>query len=473
MSKRADLNQTLRERGPDAVREEFKRAKKVPPPETDEKAPNGNGGNGYDQPNSDAPIARKGYMKTKSKNSWASNVGNILRALETEPGLKSAFGFDQMLRTEMVLRPVIVLHANEDRTMQNAAPFKPRPITDADVCMVQAHLQWFGFRRLGKDTAHEAISTYARNAFHLVRKYLDALQWDGIPRLDTWLPTYLGTERSDYTKGIGTMFMIGMVARIYKPGCKLDYMLVLEGLQGSLKSTACAVLAGEYFSDQLPDITSKEAAQHLRGKWLIEVAELRAYSRAASLDHFKEFITRDTERYRPPWGRKEMHEPRQCCFIGTTNKAVYLRDETGNPRSGRSNVEGLRRDRDQLLAEAVARFRQGEIWWPAAEFVKTCIAEQEKRYEPDVWQHPIARYLDALHHPKRTTIIQIAVGALGYEVERPLIRDRDELHPARGTPINKLTPFDQQRITAVLTHLQWEPKRNEKERWWQPIAGAK
>jgi hypothetical protein len=392
----------------------------------------------------------------------ACNVGNILKALQIKPELQGAFGYDEMARTEILLRP---LFADDPH-------FKKRPVTDADVAAVQAHLQWFGFRKLGKDTTHQAIDKIARdNAFHPLRDYLNGLAWDGTERLPEWLYAYLGAESNKYTAGIGTMFLIGMVARILRPGCRHNYMPIFENDQGTLKSTTCSVLAGEYFSDNLPDISrGTEASQHLRGKWLIEVAELRAYSRA-ELDHFKEFLVRDVERYRPKWGRKEVHEPRQCVFVGTTNKSLYLRDETGNRRfwpvkCDRIEIEHLKRDRDQLFAEAVWRFKNGEAWWPTAQFERENIAaEQEARFEADAWEQPIQRYLDTLL-TKRVTVLDVAVGALGYELERPTANAYQP--PERGTPINRLSKGDQMRIASVLTHLKWVPKRTMRERWWEP-----
>src|SRR5262249_30983543 len=146
----------------------------------------------------------------------------------------------------------------------------------------QRYLQRAGLKRIGITNVGNATYEYARHqrAFHPVRDYLNGLVWDKKPRLEAWLTSYLDADDNDYTRGIGRMFPISMVARIYRPGCKADHMPVLEGPQGELKSTACEILAGEWYSDSLPDISHKDAKQHLRGKWVIEVGEMHAMSKA-------------------------------------------------------------------------------------------------------------------------------------------------------------------------------------------------
>jgi predicted P-loop ATPase len=220
-------------------------------------------------------------------------LANAMIALRSDPDVKDAFAYDEMLCAVMLLHPV----TNE------GSKFTPRPVTDVDVSNLQEWLQLAGLPNIGKETAHQAVDVRAREcAFHPVRDYLAGLRWDGTPRMNGWLAAYLGAERSPYTNGVGRMFLISMVARIFKPGCKADHMPVLEGLQGTLKSSACGKLGGAYFSDSLPDVAAgKDVSQHLRGKWLIEVSEMHAMGRAeATL--LQSFITRTTERYRPSYG---------------------------------------------------------------------------------------------------------------------------------------------------------------------------
>jgi predicted P-loop ATPase len=285
------------------------------------------------------------------------------------------------------------------------------------------------------------------------------LQWDGVARLADLFPNYFGAKVTPYAQAIGPMFLISMVARILEPGCKADHLPIIEGPQGTLKSSACQILGGDWFSDNLPDVTAgKDVSQHLRGKWLIEVSEMHAMNRTeATL--LKAFITRTTERYRPSYGRKEVIEPRQCVFVGTTNRDTYLRDESGGRRfwpvkAGTIDIDALAHDRDQLFAEAVVGFRKGVRWWPDKHFERNHIMpEQASRYEADAWEENIAAYIES---KSKVTVGEVARDAL--HIETPRI----------GTA-------DQRRIAAALETLRWRRERPDGrtdwqgKRWWVPI----
>jgi predicted P-loop ATPase len=178
-----------------------------------------------------------------------------------------------------------------------------------------------------------AIQTVAReNPVHRVRNYLHALNWDGKPRLDTWLTRYLGVEDSPYVRAVGDRFLISAVARVEQPGCKADQVLILEGPQGILKSSALQALANPWFSDRISNVSSKDAAMEVAGRWLIEMSELDALTKASN-SAIKSFVSRRSDRFRPPYGKHVVDQPRQCVFAGTINPLEgYLNDPTGARR---------------------------------------------------------------------------------------------------------------------------------------------
>lgn len=388
------------------------------------------------------------------------NVASILAALRFAPELADCFAYDEMQRAPILVKPLPLWNGGVTNSEHEA-----RPVTDADVTQLQEWIQRGCIPKIGAAAVHDAVALRARErAFHPVRDYLDNLQWDGEPRIGSWLANYLGADASEYTSAVGTMFLTAMVARIFQPGCKCDYMLVLEGPQGLMKSSACAALGGSWFSDNLPDITNaKDASQHLRGKWLIEVGEMSALSKAEAA-MLKAFLTRTEERYRPAYGRQEVHEPRQCCFIGTTNDAIYLKDETGGRRfwpvkATSVDVDALLRDRDHLFAEAVHAYRAGGKWWPDATFERQHIApEQAARLEVDAWAEPISKYLD--DRLKEGGRIAVRVGQVAAE--------------ALGMEARNIGTADQRRIAKVLTHLGWRrrDKMVDGSFPWEPRHGG-
>jgi len=370
------------------------------------------------------------------------NHSNAMVALRHDHAIRDVFAYDEMLRS------VVMTHEIGRIDCCN------RWVTEKDVADLLQFLQCNGFPTMGMEIARAALNTRAQeNAHHPVRDYLKSLVWDQVPRLGTWLSVYLGAEVSQYCAHIGRMFLTSMVARIAAPGSQVDHMPVLEGAQGILKSSACRVLGGRWFSDSMPDITNgREASQHLRDKWLIEVSELQALNRAETT-LLKSFVSRREERYRPSYGRLEVYEPRQCCFVGTTNQDTYLKDATGGRRfwpiktgvTGEIKLGLLAEYRDQLFAEAVQGYMGGDQWWPDAHFEQSTIkGEQAARYAGDIWESIVENYVEPLEKVKNEELLTHALGFA-----------KKDLRPEHSL-----------RIASILRDLGWEPKRTGRERFW-------
>jgi predicted P-loop ATPase len=236
--------------------------------------------------------------------------------------------------------------------------------------------------------------------------WLAGLQWDGTKRLgddDTpsWLTTYAGTSDTPVVRLIGAKFLIGMMARAKTPGAQMDLCLVLEGSQGLGKSTLARILGGEYFAGDLPDFSSRDSQMIVSGCWVVEVAELAAV-RHSSLEKFKTFVSVTSDVFVPKWGRHAVTRPRWCVFILTVNPdgGGYMVDTTGHRRLlpvtiSTLNAAALRKDRENLLAEALDRLNKGAHWWPEGEAEWTQLrGEQEEREVEDAWQPIIAAWLE-------------------------------------------------------------------------------
>ena len=261
-----------------------------------------------------------------------------------------------------------------------------------------------------------------RNAFHPVRDYFDGLVWDGVPRLDQWLIKYGGAQDTEYVRAVGPITLIAAVRRIRQPGCKFDEMLIFESLQGTDKSMMLQTMAveSEWFSDDLPlNADGKRVIEQIRGKWIVEAAELSGMRRA-DVEHLKAMLSRQVDRGRMAYGRLTMEVERQCVIIGTTNSAIYLRDLTGNRRFWPVKVKAfdiaaIKQDRDQLWAEAAAREAEGASIRLSQKLWNDAAAEQQQRTVNDPWQEDLESLIGDQQGKVRSTDLW---NALGVEIEK-------------------------------------------------------
>jgi predicted P-loop ATPase len=260
-------------------------------------------------------------------------------------------------------------------------------------------LHWMQQRGLNctKDHVMDAAG-YVAVRFNPIVEYFTSLIWDGVPRLDTWLHKYLGCDDNEYHTAIGSKWMIGAVARVYEPGCKFDSALILEGIQGVGKSEVFHIIGGKWFTDDVDQLGTKDCAMQIHGAWIVEMAELSSMT-YSDVNKAKAFITRQVDKFRPPYGREVRDFPRMNAFAGTVNGMEYLKDDTGGRRFWPASVKfvakrELEADRDQLIAEAIHRYLLDEKWWlDNPDVIEVATEEQESRMTSDPWLASIDNYV--------------------------------------------------------------------------------
>lgn len=310
------------------------------------------------------------------------NIDNAVRIYESWPDLKDFVWYDEFYQRLY--------------TTYGCAQGVSREWTDDDDLSLTLFMQrTMGLRRMSDEQIHKAIRVYAhQNKRNEPLDWLNGLVWDTKPRIETFLQDCAGSPDNEYTRAISRNFWISMVARAFRPGCQVDTMLILEGKQGTRKSTLLETIAGKWHASVKEAIDSNNFFMAFQGKLILEFADLSTFHRA-ELNRLKQIITDRVDRYRSPYDRHAQDHPRQCIFAGTTNDHVYLEDPTGARRfwpvkTTYINIPLVIASRAQLFAEAVFCFKNAYTWH---EVPDTAIDEQEQRRHVDPWEHLLTDYV--------------------------------------------------------------------------------
>jgi len=367
-------------------------------------------------------------------------LANILIAVRYTPDLKCSVRYN-----EYAHRIEVALPLPWDKDLQSE--WTSRTWSDDDDVRLAEWLQRQGIMAKLGEVGPAVASVARQHSYHPLREYLDGLHWDCVERIESQLPILFGVVVTRYSAAVFHCMMLSAVARVMQPGCKVDTVLTLEGAQGKRKSSAIERLFGkEYFTDDLAELGSKDAAMQMAGVWVVEIAEFAATKRA-DMDKAKAFITRKIDRFRPPYGKNVIEAPRSSIMVATTNLDDWNKDETGGRRYcpvqclGTIDLDGITEVRDQLWAEAVARYHAGEQWWLTDELAELAREEMASRFVGDPWEPPIQ---EAIRDCLEVTCEHLLTNVLN--VERARQRQGDLL-----------------RVGRILKRLGWVKQRVRRE----------
>lgn len=351
---------------------------------------------------SDLLIKQKTNKKDESGNPIYMNrkcIDNIVTVLRNDPIIAGKLRFDEIAHAPKYLGQLKWRKQGDTIGEWN----------DYDDANLRAYLDtMYGLK--GADIYDDAVQiVMMENSFNPIVSYLEAMpEWDGVERIKNLLPDYLGADHSRYTFEVMKLFMMGALSRVYYPGCKFDYMLVLVGDQGSGKSTFLRYLAlnDTWYDDNLNTVEGKEAIEKLRGKWILELAELMAVKKQRDVETIKAFITTQSDSYREPYARRTTDRKRHCVFAATTNDFNFLTDRTGNRRFLPIEINPRRIKKDLFGIDTDAPEEFKKAWAEALYYFKQANKHPELILPKDIQAEAIQRQLMFLEEDSRVGIIQ-------------------------------------------------------------------
>lgn len=411
-------------------------------------------------------------LKMNRQGEYEASINNFVMIMKNDANLKDCIGGVDLFTQKVV---------KSGKMPWDKASYNKGWTDDDDANM--RHFIEVRYKGLaGRNNIYDAQRiVHNENSYNPLLDYLEALEWDGVNRLDTLFIDYLGVEDSEYTRAVTSRSLSAAVARVYEPGCKFDYMTVLYGPQGVGKSYILSRLGQQWYTDAIKSFKGKDAHEILQGKWICEVGELSALKRS-EVEESKQFISMQVDSYRKAYDRNPKDNPRMCVFFGTTNTPEFLKDNTGNRRYWPLDVSirNIRKDMfidltdsevDQIWAEAKVRYRAKEPRWLGKELEKVAWGHQENHRLIDYRKEPIVEYLDTKVPEdwyswdlyQKQEFLEGNTPEVEGTMLRDRIRAREIIDELLYTDIRKVDNFVIQDINNILREIDgWEHKRSVK-----------